>query len=129
MRSSRNFEEHSRTGKSTPEQVGGYREPSGRRLTAEHPGAGDLRYKVPVPDAQPESWPGPELPLRCLLSRFAGPLMAAHRLAEQPLDLGVDRAQVGGGPAFELGPQLGVDAQQELLASRHTALTGRACRC
>ena len=55
--------------------------------------------------------------------------MPAYRLAEQPLDLGVDRAEVGGSPAFEIGPQVGVDAQQELLAPRHPALTGIAgCR-
>ena len=46
----------------------------------------------------------------------------AHGVAQEPLDLGVDRAQVVGRPALELAPQVGVDAQQELLAGHRPSL-------
>src|ERR1019366_2811180 len=64
-----------------------------------------------------------------ILSSAAAPARA-HRLAQQPLHLGVHRAQVVGGPLLELLPELGVDTQQELLA-RHQALppVGAAARC
>lgn len=38
----------------------------------------------------------------------------AHRLAQQPLDLGVDRTKVVGGPLLKLLPQLGISAQGKL---------------
>src|ERR1035437_8230010 len=55
-------------------------------------------------------------------------LVFAHRLAQQPLDLRVDRAQVVGGPLLELLPELGVDALQELLARHHATLASAGVR-
>ena len=58
--------------------------------------------------------------------RFAPPSFApTHGLAQQPFDLGVDRAQIVAGPALELAPKLGLDAEQELLARRHRFLSDR----
>jgi len=48
-----------------------------------------------------------------------GTFARAHRFAEYVLDLPVDAAQLIGGPALQIGPQAGIDAEQELLALSH----------
>ncbi len=51
----------------------------------------------------------------CVLRRDAAP---RQRVAQQELDLRVGAAQLGLGQALDLGPQGGIDAQQEGLSSR-----------
>lgn len=42
-----------------------------------------------------------------------------HGLAEEEFDLGVDAAEFLRGPGFQLGPESGVDAEEEGLAFGH----------
>jgi len=75
------------------------------------------------------------------LSIFAPSAFAlAHGVAEDEFNLTVDAAQFGGGPAFQIGPQFGVDSEEKSFAvfSGHEADRARSqgaqlncttCRC
>jgi len=47
----------------------------------------------------------------------------AHRFSQHVLDLPVDAAQLVGSPSFQVRPQLGIDAEQELFALGHRSIT------